>query len=108
MSRKHMRTCELFEGAKPTGIALEDCGNGGSQTFCVLVHSAFGELKSSLTKQDLVVLVDIKLDVMQQQALAAKKANGISGCTGQSTVHWAKYWHQVKRAGQSFPSAQHW
>lgn len=34
----------LFEGAKPAGIVLEDSGSGGSQTFCVLVHGAFGEL----------------------------------------------------------------
>lgn len=39
-----MRLWGPFEGAKPTGIVLGDCGNGGSQTLCVLVHSAFWEL----------------------------------------------------------------
>lgn len=38
-----MRTRGLFEGAKSGGMVLRDCGNGGRQTLCVLVHSAFKE-----------------------------------------------------------------
>jgi len=48
------------------------------------------QLESSLAEKDLGVLVDTKLNVRQQCALAAKKVNGILGCIRQSIASWLK------------------
>ena len=47
-------------------------------------------LESSSTERDLRVLVDDRLTMNQQRALAAKKANGILGCIKRSVASRSK------------------
>ena len=58
-------------------------GNNNSMYQCMLgaIH-----LESSLAERDPGVVVDTKLNMSQQYALATKKTNGILGCTGRSVV----------------------
>ncbi|GAB0206676.1 hypothetical protein GRJ2_003133200 [Grus japonensis] len=48
------------------------------------------QLESSFAEKDLEVLVDTKLNMNQQCALAAKKVNGILGCIRQSIANTLK------------------
>lgn len=43
------------------------------------------QLENTLAEKDLKVLVDTKLNMIQQFALPTKRANGILGCIRQST-----------------------